>query len=103
MTSTNSGSANARHAMFSYFSRLSYNYAEKYMAEFVIRRDGSSNFGPKNKYAVFPGFSLGWNISNEKWWNVKNFDSFKLRASWGQNGNERISAFSYTSINWKCI
>ena len=98
MTSTNSGSANARHAMFSYFSRLSYNYAEKYMAEFVIRRDGSSNFGPKNKYAVFPGFSLGWNISNEKWWNVKNFDSFKLRASWGQNGNERISAFSYTSI-----
>ncbi|MCA4599130.1 TonB-dependent receptor [Bacteroides xylanisolvens] len=98
MTATNKGSANPRHSMFSYFGRLSYNFAERYMAEVVVRRDGSSNFGPSNKYATFPGFSLGWNVSNEKFWNVKNFDSLKLRFSWGQNGNERISAFSYTSI-----
>ena len=98
MTSANSGGANPRHSMFSYFARLSYNYAEKYMAEVVVRRDGSSNFGPNNRYATFPGVSLGWNVSNEKFWKIKNFDVFKLRFSWGQNGNERISPFSYTSI-----
>ena len=97
-SSTNSGGANARHAMFSYFGRVNYDYANKYMMELVVRRDGSSNFGPKQKYATFPGMSFGWNISNEDFWDVDNFDSLKLRASWGQNGNERISPFSYTSV-----
>ena len=97
MTSANSGGANPRHSMFSYFARLSYNYAEKYMAEVVVRRDGSSNFGPNNRYATFPGVSLGWNVSNEKFWKIKNFDVFKLRFSWGQNGNEKIGSFGYTT------
>nr|WP_320119466.1 TonB-dependent receptor [uncultured Marinifilum sp.] len=94
---TNYGTANPVHTISSYFGRLSYNYQEKYMAEFVIRRDGSSNFGPNDRYAVFPGVSLGWNVSNEDFWNIENFDVLKLRASWGQNGNESISPFSYTS------
>ena len=97
-TVVNGGTGNVRHSLFSVFGRVSYNYAEKYMGEFVLRRDGSSNFSPSNRYAVFPGLSLGWNVSNEKWWKVKNFDSLKLRLSWGQNGNESISPFSYTSI-----
>lgn len=97
-TVVNGGTGNVRHSLFSIFGRVSYNYAERYMCEFVLRRDGSSNFSPSNRYAVFPGLSFGWNVSNEKWWKVKNFDSLKLRLSWGQNGNESISPFSYTSI-----
>ncbi|MGQ1911799.1 SusC/RagA family TonB-linked outer membrane protein [Marinifilum sp. RC60d5] len=94
---TNYGTANPVHTISSYFGRLSYNYQEKYMAEIVMRRDGSSNFGPNDRYAVFPGVSFGWNVSNEDFWNIENFDVLKLRASWGQNGNESISPFSYTS------
>ncbi|MFI3249147.1 MAG: TonB-dependent receptor [Rikenellaceae bacterium] len=97
-TSTNSGAAYATHSMQSFFGRLSYNYKERYMAEFVVRRDGSSNFGAGNKYGTFPGVSLGWNVSNEDFWDVDNFDGLKVRASWGQNGNESIDQFSYTSI-----
>lgn len=97
-TSTNNGSASAVHSMASYFGRLSYDYKERYMAEVVVRRDGSSNFGPDNQYAVFPGVSFGWNVNNEEFWDVDNFDTLKIRASWGQNGNERIAGFSYTSI-----
>jgi len=97
-TMTNSGSASPKHNLYSLFGRLSYNYNEKLMAEFVIRRDGSSNFGSKNQYGIFPGVSVGWTISKEKFWNINNFDSFKLRASWGQNGNEAIDPFSFTSV-----
>ena len=97
-TSTNSGGANARHTMASYFGRLSYNYKERYLLEGVVRRDASSNFGPKNKWGTFPGLSAGWNISNEDFWDVEEINSLKLRASWGQNGNESITPFSYTSM-----
>ncbi len=97
-TASNSGSASAVHSMASYFARLSYDYKERYMVELVVRRDGSSNFGPDNLYATFPGVSVGWNVSNEDFWNVNNFDNLKVRASWGQNGNENITGFSYTSI-----
>ena len=93
----NSGTADPVHSISSYFGRLSYNFKEKYMVEAVVRRDGSSNFGPENKYGVFPGVSFGWNVANEDFWNVENFDKLKIRASWGQNGNESIEPFSYTS------
>ena len=95
---SNNGGASAEHNLYSLFGRLSYNYDERFMAEFVIRRDGSSNFGSENQYGVFPGVSLGWNISKERFWNIHNFDVLKLRASLGQNGNESINPFSYTSI-----
>lgn len=97
-SATNEGGANPTHSIYSVFGRLSYNYAERYMTEFVIRRDGSSNFGHKNRFATFPGVSVGWNVSNEKFWKLKDFQTLKLRLSWGQNGNEAISPFSYTSI-----
>ncbi len=97
-TATNSSEASAVHSMASYFGRLSYDYKERYMAELVVRRDGSSNFGPDNQYAVFPGVSAGWNVNNEEFWDVNNFETLKIRASWGQNGNENIDGFSYTSI-----
>lgn len=97
-TMANNGGASPTHSLYSLFGRLSYNYDEKYMAEVVVRRDGSSNFGAENQYATFPGVSLGWNVSNEDFWNVENFDVLKVRMSWGENGNEAISPFSYTSI-----
>ncbi len=87
-------------SLASYFARLDYNYAERYMIQATIRRDGSSKFGPNNKWATFPAVSLGWNVLNEpllenhpEW-----FDSFKLRLSWGKNGNQSIGNFRYTSL-----
>ncbi|MCW3785782.1 SusC/RagA family TonB-linked outer membrane protein [Plebeiibacterium sediminum] len=84
----------------SYFGRLDYNFDERYMLQATVRRDGSSNFGSNNKWAVFPSFSLGWNVTNESFMDNKpNWLSYmKLRASWGKNGNENIAAFSYTSL-----
>lgn len=94
------GQAQPFSTLASMFARVSYNYAERYMFQATIRRDGSSNFGPNNKYAVFPSLSLGWNITNEKFMEKRPewLTSMKLRASWGKNGNERIDAFRYTAI-----
>ncbi|MDD3787379.1 MAG: TonB-dependent receptor [Petrimonas sp.] len=84
----------------SYFGRVDYNYAERYMLQATIRRDGSSNFGPNNKWGVFPSFSAGWNITNEPFMQNKPnwLDMLKLRFSWGKNGNDRIGQFLYTSL-----
>lgn len=84
----------------SYFGRLSYNYAERYMAQFTIRRDGSSKFGSNNHYATFPSFSLGWNVTNENFM-AKTKDwlsNLKVRFSWGKNGNENIGNFMYAQL-----
>lgn len=84
----------------SYFGRVDYNYNERYIFQGTVRRDGSSNFGSNNKWAIFPAFSLGWNVTNEEF--MKNrptwFNQLKLRAGWGKNGNERIGGFLYTSL-----
>lgn len=84
-------------SLASYFGRLSYNYAERYMFQFTVRRDGSSNFGPNNKWATFPSVSLGWNVTNEPFMQKRPdwLNSLKLRLSWGKNGNENIGAFRY--------
>jgi TonB-linked SusC/RagA family outer membrane protein len=87
-------------ARASYFGRIDYNYDEKYMLQATVRRDGSSNFGPGNKWGVFPSFSAGWNVTNEAFMDGRPewFDFLKLRASWGKNGNDRIGQFLYTSL-----
>lgn len=93
-----SGGAN-EHTMASAFGRLNYNFEERYLAEVVLRRDGSSNFSKNNKWAYFPSASLGWNIHNEKFFPQNSaLSQLKLRASWGKNGNENIGAFQYTSL-----
>ena len=85
------------HTLSSLFARLSYNYAERYMLQATVRRDGSSRFGTNNKYATFPSFSLGWNITNEPFMQKRPswLTNMKLRASWGKNGNENIDDFRY--------
>jgi len=89
------------HSLASYFGRIDYNYDERYMIQATVRRDGSSNFGANNKWATFPAVSVGWNVLNEPY--MQNitpewFNSFKVRFSWGKNGNERIGPFLYTSL-----
>jgi TonB-linked SusC/RagA family outer membrane protein len=92
------GSENPDHRIASLFARLNYNYDEKYLAEAIIRRDGSSRFGPNNKYGVFPSFSLGWVVSRESFWANNDIVNFlKVRGGYGVVGNDNIGDFAYLS------
>lgn len=95
-----SGSPDPYSRLASYFARLSYNYNERYMVEFTMRRDGSSNFSPANKWANFPSVSVGWNLTNEPFMANKPawLDRTKVRVSYGVNGNQNIGSFAYTSM-----
>jgi len=81
----------------SFFGRVNYNFNETYMASVVMRADGSSNFAQGNRWGYFPSVSAGWVMSNETFMDgvsgILNF--FKLRGSWGQNGNCNIDNFQY--------
>lgn len=94
------GAPYTEHRLSSLFARMSYNYDERYMAQFTVRRDGSSRFGSDNLYGTFPSFSLGWNIMNEKFMEPTHnwLSNAKLRFSWGKNGNENIGDFAYTTL-----
>lgn len=74
----------------SFFSRVNYAYKDKYLATANFRMDGSSKFGDNNKYGYFPSFSLGWRISEEDFMKESPFSNLKLRAGWGQTGNQEI-------------
>lgn len=81
-----------------YFGRLNYNFKETYLFQFSFRRDGSLRFSEEyGRYGNFPSVLVGWNMSNENWWQdgLGFIDYFKLRASWGQMGNDRIDPFQY--------
>ena len=68
------------------------------MMTFTLRRDGSSRFGPNNRFGTFPSVSVGWNLMNERFMSKFNWlNALKLRASWGRNGNENIGDFQYMS------
>lgn len=84
--------------LLSYFARVQYAYNDKYLFSAVIRRDGSSNFGPENKFGFFPTASLGWVASEENFLKDSSTISFlKLRASYGIIGNDRIPGFRFVS------
>ncbi|MCH3992989.1 MAG: TonB-dependent receptor [Prevotella sp.] len=85
-------------SLISYFGKINYDYDDKYLTSFTIRRDGSSRFGKKNRYATFPSVSGGWRINHENFLKKATWiDDLKLRASWGQTGNQEISnAARYT-------
>jgi TonB-linked SusC/RagA family outer membrane protein len=87
-------------ARVNYFGRISYNYKEKYLFQFSLRRDGSLRFSEESgRWGNFPGILAGWNISREDFWknNVKFINFLKLKASWGQLGNDRVAPFQYLS------
>ena len=79
-------------ARLNYFGRVGYNYKEKYLAEFLWRYDGSYMFPEDNRYGFFPGVMIGWRVSEENFWkeNLKLINFFKIRASYGQMGNDNI-------------
>ena len=88
-----------RGRMASFFGRANYNYDEKYLLTAIVRRDGSSNFARGHRWHTYPSVSAGWVLTNEsfmeKAYNVMDF--FKIRAGWGQNGNDDIDPFLYLS------
>lgn len=94
------GGVNTEHRVSSLFARASYNYDERYMVQATVRRDGSSRFGTNNRYGVFPSFSLGWNIMNEKFMKETRdwLSNFKARLSWGKNGSDNLGNFMYTTM-----
>ena len=80
------------YTLVSFFGKANYTYADRYLASFTIRRDGSSRFGRNNRYGTFPSVSAGWRISEESFMKgLEWLDNLKLRASWGQTGNQEIS------------
>ncbi|MCV9929917.1 TonB-dependent receptor [Flavobacterium sp. LS1R49] len=82
----------------SYFGRLNYSFDDKYLASFTIRRDGSSRFGPNNKFGIFPSGAVAWKLSNESFIQKLNtFSELKLRASYGITGNDGIGDYAYMS------
>lgn len=90
-TQTTSGSGDG-YALVSFFGKINYNYDNRYLASFTIRRDGSSRFGRNNRYATFPAVSFGWRIKNESFLkDVSWINDLKIRASWGATGNQNIS------------
>ena len=80
------------YTLVSFFGKANYTYDDKYMASFTLRHDGSSRFGKNNRYGTFPSFSAGWRINQENFMkDISWIDNIKLRASWGQTGNQEIS------------
>lgn len=78
------------------FGRFNYDYLSRYMLELTLRHDGSMNFANSRRWGTFPGVSLGWRISSEKFMeDLTWLDDLKLRASWGKLGNDRVNQFQY--------
>lgn len=87
-------------ARLSYFGRVAYNYREKYLAEFVWRYDGSFIFPENKRFGFFPGILVGWNVAKEDFFeNIGVLSSLKLRASYGQMGNDRFDIPNYAYLS----
>lgn len=87
------GSNEGNSALFSVFARADATLFDKYIVSATVRRDGSSRFGPDNRYAIFPAFSVAWRLSQEPFMkSVSWLDDLKLRFGWGQTGNQEIDA-----------
>ena len=86
--------------MLSWFGRVNYDYAGRYLLEANVRYDGSSRFGKGNRWGLFPSFSAGWRFSEEPFFEslTEIFDNAKLRASWGKLGNQNIGSY-YPTIS----
>ena len=89
-------------SMASFFTRLTYNYADRYLGTYTYRYDGSSNFGPENRWAGFHSLAASWRFSNETFFEPlkKVISNGKLRLGWGQTGNANIGGYAWgTSMN----
>lgn len=87
-------------SLSSFLARVNYDYKGKYLLSVAARYDGSSLFGPENKYGFFPSASVGWNIHKEKFWkdNIGFVNQFKIRSSFGLVGNNNIENYAFTNL-----
>lgn len=94
---TDTGSGGSQWGIMSYFARVSYNYDSKYLLTGNIRADGSSKLHPDHRWGIFPSFSAAWRISSEEFMkDITWLDDLKLRAGWGQTGNQSgIGDYAY--------
>jgi TonB-linked SusC/RagA family outer membrane protein len=99
-TRTVGGSAATDYSRLSYFGRLGYNYKEKYLLNATLRADGSTRFASGHQWGYFPSVSAGWSINNESFMASTTdwLDQLKLRASWGQVGNQNIGDYQYAAL-----
>jgi len=90
-------SSTQENRLIAFFGRANFSYDDKYLLTASIRRDGSSKFGPKNQWGIFPSVALGWRIINEDFMNSLEsvFSDLKIRASYGVNGNQEIPNYLY--------
>ncbi|MBS2213949.1 TonB-dependent receptor [Carboxylicivirga mesophila] len=88
------------YALKSYFGRISYAFDEKYLFEANVRRDGTSRISKEQRWGTFPSFSVGWRLINESFMESLQdvVSNFKLRAGWGQLGNQNIGNYPYQQV-----
>ncbi|OQB29110.1 MAG: Vitamin B12 transporter BtuB [Bacteroidetes bacterium ADurb.Bin174] len=106
--SPGNGTTASQWAIMSYLGRISYNYDSKYLATFNVRADGSSKLAPSGRWGYFPSFSAAWRASSEKFLaDVHWLDDLKLRAGWGQTGNQDglgdyayLERYNFNRIEW---
>lgn len=84
--------------LLSAFMRAEYAYKEKYLVSGILRRDGSSKFGPNSRWGIFPTISGGWLLSEEDFFKSESIDYLKFRASYGVSGNDQIPNFAYRAL-----
>ncbi|MCI1740848.1 MAG: TonB-dependent receptor [Prevotella sp.] len=83
--------------LISFYGRLNYSYADRYLFTATVRHDGSSRFGANHKWGTFPSFAASWRITEEPFFHVKAISNLKLRASWGITGNQEIGNYNAIS------
>ncbi|MDD3568660.1 MAG: TonB-dependent receptor [Bacteroidales bacterium] len=95
----NAAGGAAHSALLSGFARVTYDYKSRYAFTGIIRRDGSSKFGPNQRYGIFPSLGVSWVVSDEEFFpQVDQISFVKLRASWGINGNQEIGNYQFISV-----
>jgi TonB-linked SusC/RagA family outer membrane protein len=101
-TPSSNGGGGSEYGLIGQFAKVNYGYDNKYLLSASIRRDGSSRFGKAKRYGVFPAVSAAWRINEESFFNnlniSKKISDLKLRASWGQNGNDNIRDYNYATF-----
>lgn len=99
---TTVGYVEGHSSTLSFFTRIIYNFKDRYVLTATCRADGSSKFQGKNKWSVFPSAAFAWRINEEPWFNSLLISQFKLRVGWGQVGNQRIADYQ-TLSNYKNV
>ncbi len=98
-TTSGTSGGSGQWAMESYLGRLNYNYDNRYIVVGTLRRDGSANFGPDNKWGLFPSLSAAWRISQEHFFNIPFISELKLRFETGTTGNQGGGAYIYSPMS----